>query len=81
MASLPRLIIGVKHQPASLALSRQALPIFNRTRYASATSIARGACAPERHTEDRQKPWIVSAAGDQAASIITRFLSLRLRVI
>ena len=31
-----RVIIGLQHQPACLALSRQALPTFDRTRYAPA---------------------------------------------
>jgi transketolase len=38
-----RVIIGLKHQPAALVLSRQALPTFDRTRYAPATDVARGA--------------------------------------
>lgn len=38
-----RVIIGLKHQPACLVLSRQALPIFDRARYAPATGVARGA--------------------------------------
>jgi transketolase len=38
-----RVIAGLKHQPACLVLSRQALPIFDRTRYASAAEVARGA--------------------------------------
>ena len=38
-----RVIIGLQHQPACLALSRQALPTFDRTRYAPAAGLARGA--------------------------------------
>jgi len=38
-----RVILSLKHRPACLALSRQAVPIFDRTRYASATGLARGA--------------------------------------
>ncbi len=38
-----RVIIGLKHQPACLVLSRQPLPTFDRTRYASAQGVARGA--------------------------------------
>jgi transketolase len=38
-----RYIVQLRHQPAALALSRQALPTFDRTRYASAASVARGA--------------------------------------
>jgi transketolase len=38
-----RVIIGLKHQPACLVLSRQPLPTFDRKRYASAAGLARGA--------------------------------------
>ena len=38
-----RVIIGLKQQPACLVLSRQALPTFDRARYASAAGVARGA--------------------------------------
>jgi transketolase len=38
-----RVIIGLQHQPACLVLSRQALPTFDRTRYASAVGLSRGA--------------------------------------
>jgi transketolase len=38
-----RVIMGLRHQPACLALSRQALPTLDRTRYAPAAGLARGA--------------------------------------
>jgi transketolase len=38
-----RVIIGFRHQPACLVLSRQPLPTFDRTRYASASGVGRGA--------------------------------------
>ena len=38
-----RVIIGLKHQPACLVLSRQPLPTLDRTRYAPAAGVARGA--------------------------------------
>jgi transketolase len=38
-----RVIIGLTHQPACLVLSRQPLPTFDRTRYASASGVGRGA--------------------------------------
>jgi transketolase len=38
-----RVIIGLKHEPACLVLSRQPLPTFDRKRYASAAGVARGA--------------------------------------
>ena len=38
-----RVIIALQHQPACLVLSRQALPTLDRTRYAPAAGLARGA--------------------------------------
>ncbi len=38
-----RIIAALRHNPASLVLSRQALPTFDRSRYASAEGVARGA--------------------------------------
>src|SRR5437660_1228120 len=38
-----RVIAGLKRNPAALALSRQPLPTFDRSRYAAASGTARGA--------------------------------------
>jgi transketolase len=38
-----RVIVQEKHQPVCLVLSRQPLPTFDRTRYAPASGVARGA--------------------------------------
>ena len=38
-----RVIIQLRHEPAALILSRQALPTIDRTRYAAASGLARGA--------------------------------------
>ncbi len=38
-----RYVIQLRHQPAAFALSRQPLPVFDRTKYASAAGVARGA--------------------------------------
>jgi transketolase len=38
-----RLIMQYRHQPVVLVLSRQALPVIDRTKYASAEGVARGA--------------------------------------
>jgi transketolase len=43
VAAAWRVILGFRHKPAVLILSRQALPIFDRTRVASAKGLARGA--------------------------------------
>jgi transketolase len=38
-----RYVLGLRHQPAVMALSRQPLPTFDRHKYASAAGVARGA--------------------------------------
>jgi transketolase len=38
-----RYVMQLAHKPAAFALSRQALPTFDRTRYAPATGVAQGA--------------------------------------
>jgi transketolase len=38
-----RVIMKLQHQPVALVLSRQPIPVFDRTRYASANGVARGA--------------------------------------
>src|SRR5215471_6832361 len=38
-----RVIMGLRHQPACLVLSRQTVPTLDRERYASASGVARGA--------------------------------------
>jgi transketolase len=38
-----RVIIGLRHQPVALVLSRQPLPTLDRTKYGSASGLAKGA--------------------------------------
>jgi transketolase len=38
-----RYVMQLRHRPAAIVLSRQALPTFDRSRYASAAGVARGA--------------------------------------
>lgn len=38
-----RVVAGLRHEPAALVLSRQALPTLDRTRLAPASGVARGA--------------------------------------
>jgi transketolase len=40
-----RYVLQLRHKPAVLALSRQPLPTFDRSKYASASGVARGAYA------------------------------------
>jgi len=50
-----RAIIALKRNPACLALSRQPLPTFDRSRYASAAGVARGAYV----LADSDKPAVI----------------------
>ncbi len=43
VAEAYRVVMGLTHQPSCLVLSRQALPTFDRARYAAASGLARGA--------------------------------------
>ena len=38
-----KVIMQLRHEPAALVLTRQAVPTFDRSKYASATGVARGA--------------------------------------
>jgi transketolase len=38
-----RVIMRLQHQPVALVLSRQAIPVFDRSRYAAASGLAQGA--------------------------------------
>jgi transketolase len=38
-----RVIMKLQHQPASLVLTRQPIPVFDRSRYAAANGVAKGA--------------------------------------
>jgi transketolase len=38
-----RVVLGFRHHPAALILTRQALPTFDRTKYAAATGLGKGA--------------------------------------
>jgi transketolase len=38
-----RVVMRLRHQPAAIVVSRQALPTFDRDKYASAAGLARGA--------------------------------------
>src|SRR5579864_7560193 len=38
-----KIILQLRHSPATLVLTRQALPTFNRTKYAPASGVAKGA--------------------------------------
>jgi transketolase len=64
-----RCIMGLRHQPAVLVLSRQPLPTLNRGRYASASGIARGAYVLA-DTPGGKPDVILIASGSEVSSAI-----------
>lgn len=70
-----RVVMQLRHSPASLVLSRQALPTLDRSRYASATGLARGAYvladAPDGHPDV-----LLLASGSEVALCIAAYEQL-----
>jgi transketolase len=64
-----RVIIGLKNQPACLVLTRQALPTFDRTRYAPAAGVSRGAYVLA-DVPDREPAVILIGTGSEVALCI-----------
>jgi transketolase len=71
-----RVIIGLQNQPACLALSRQALPTFDRARYAPASGLARGAYILA-DAQDGKPEIILIGTGSEVALCIDAFEQLR----
>ncbi len=71
-----RVIIGLQHQPACLALSRQALPTFDRARYAPAAGVRRGAYVLADPT-DGKPAVILIGTGSEVALCIEAFEELK----
>jgi transketolase len=64
-----RYIMQLHHQPAVLALSRQGLPTFDRTKYVSATGVSRGAYVMA-DSADGSPEIILIASGSEVALVI-----------
>jgi transketolase len=71
-----RVIIGLQNQPACLALSRQALPTFDRARYAPAAGLARGAYILA-HAPEGKPEVILIGTGSEVALCIEAFEELK----
>ena len=71
-----RVIIGLKHQPACLVLTRQPLPTFDRARYASAAGVARGAYVMA--DAERGKPEVILiGTGSEVALCVEAYEALK----
>lgn len=64
-----RVIVNLKNRPACLVLTRQALPTFDRTRYAPADGVARGAYVMT-DSGDRKPDVILIGTGSEVALCI-----------
>ncbi len=70
-----RVVMQLRHSPASLVLSRQALPTLDRNRYASATGLARGAYVLA-DAVDGQPDVLLLASGSEVALCIAAYEQL-----
>jgi transketolase len=79
-----RVVIGLTRQPACLVLSRQALPTFDRTRYASAAGVRRGGyiladadADADADAEGAAPAVILIGTGSEVALCVEAYESLR----
>ncbi len=75
-----RYIMQLRHQPAALALSRQPLPTFDRTKYAPAAGVAKGAYVMADSTGGPPEI-ILIASGSEVALIVQAHETLSARGI
>ncbi|PWC45766.1 transketolase [Azospirillum sp. TSO22-1] len=68
-----RVIINLRHGPACLALTRQAVPTLDRTRYASAAGLARGAYVLANPADGREPEVILIGTGSEVSLCIAAF--------
>src|ERR1700723_3268603 len=64
-----RYIMQLRHQPAVMAVSRQALPTFDRRKYAFADGVSRGAYVMA-DAPDRSPEIILIASGSEVALVV-----------
>lgn len=71
-----RVIVGLRRQPACLVLSRQALPTFDRTLYASAQGLKRGAYVMA-DAQDGATDVILIGTGSEVSVCVEAFETLK----
>ena len=71
-----RVVMALQNQPAHLVLSRQALPTLDRTRYANARGVARGAYVLA-DADNGQPEVLLLASGSEVALCIAAFEQLK----
>jgi transketolase len=71
-----KVIIQLRHEPAALALTRQALPTLDRTKYAAASGVARGAYILA-DAADGKPDVILMASGSEVSLCVQAFEQLK----
>ncbi|HET9839548.1 MAG TPA: transketolase C-terminal domain-containing protein, partial [Candidatus Angelobacter sp.] len=61
-----KVIMQLRHEPAALILTRQAIPTFDRTKYAPASGVAKGAYVLADSSNDTRGPQAPSPASSAA---------------
>lgn len=64
-----RYIMQMRHRPGMLALSRQALPTLDRTKYASATGVARGAYVLADATDGKPEIILIATGSELTLAV------------
>jgi transketolase len=70
-----RVVMKLKHEPAALVLSRQALPTFDRSKYASAAGVARGAYVLADPPEGKPE-LVLMATGSEVSLCVSAYEQL-----
>jgi transketolase len=71
-----RFILALRHEPVALILSRQAVPTIDRTKYASAAGLARGAYVLA-DADDSRPDVLLLATGSEVALCIEAYERLK----
>jgi len=71
-----RVIMWLQHQPVALVLSRQAIPVFDRSRYAAASGVAKGAYVLA-DAEGGKPDVILVASGSEVSLCVEAFERLK----
>jgi transketolase len=71
-----RVVMRLHHQPAALVLTRQALPTLDRSRYASASGVARGAYVLA-DTEGGDPEVLLLASGSEVSLCVAAYEQLQ----
>lgn len=71
-----KVVMQLKHEPAALVLTRQALPTFDRSKYAPASGVAKGAYVLADALDGRPEV-ILMGTGSEVALCVTAYEQLK----